>query len=309
MDDEDDGRPEVGRWVPAPIAYMVHGDELARRLGCDPAEGRRQAANMLLAWLDAGAIRSTAESCDFDLDQAVETARNWMAEVAWIEAVNAGTAGSAELAEALSGDRYLATRAAWMEKRRSSAAAAKARALDDGWLPERRQFQEETRAALPAEFWTFCVYHESWPANDEDGPSPLEWATGNFQWPGTLFGGTATGVEFALCDLPFAEAVRAFMEADAPAAPGAPAEQAGGPRQRRGGRRPHPAWPSFCAELVAYLLEHPGAVDEPYACSSIVKAVTDRLNSTQEERLVLDGKQAREAVSAVLKRLAGEAGA
>lgn len=268
MNDEDDARPEVDRWVPAPIAYMVIGDELARRLACDPVEGRREAADLLLESLMLGTVRAKAKDRDFYLNKAIAGYR----------------------------ERFIARH----EKTGVpfDKAAVEAGALErDLYFPEQRTFSGA--GAVPAVFWEYTL----------PGPSPICWGIGDFYWDMIAVGGVARGVEFALCDLPCVEAVRAFMEPDAPAEPAAPAEQTGAPRQARGGRRPHPAWPSFCAELVAYLLETPGAVDEPYACSSIVKAVTDRLNSTQEERLVLDAKQAREAVRAVIQRLAGDAGA
>lgn len=61
MDDEDDARPEFDRWAPAGVAYMVIGDELARQLACDPAEGRRHAADLLMARLRVGAITAKAD--------------------------------------------------------------------------------------------------------------------------------------------------------------------------------------------------------------------------------------------------------
>lgn len=267
MDDaDDDGRPEVDRWVPAGVAYMVIGDELARRMACDPQEGRREAADLLLESLMLETVRATAKDRDFDLNKAIAAYRERF--IAQHEKMGVPFDKAAVAAGALERDLH---------------------------FPEQRTFSGP--GTVPAVFWEYTL-----PA-----PSPICWAIGDFYWNMIAVPGVARGVEFALCDLPFAEEVRAFMEPDAPAAPAAPAEQAGGPRQRRGGRPASPAWPSFCAEMVAYMLENPRAEYSPGAVSRIADAVLDRLAGAGHAELA--PTQAREAVRAVIHRLAGDAGA
>ncbi len=152
-------------------------------------------------------------------------------------------------------------------------------------VPDQRVFSGP--CVLPAVFWDFC----------RPGPYPVNWATGQFFWDRGA-GGVATGVEFALGELPCAEAVRAFMATSTPAA-SLPKPS------RKGGRPPSEAWPAFCAELAAYLLEHPEAANGPGAIARISRNVLDRLMESQD--IEMGDTQAKAAARAVVDRLGNRA--
>lgn len=252
---------EVGAWVPAGVAYMAIGDEFARRLGCDPQEGRKNAAVEMFAGLAIGAIRAKADDSAFDLNEALA------AEVrAFIE----------------DHDRRCIPF-------NRDAVTVEAFAADHGEFPDQRKFSGPT--PIPSAFWDFC----------RPGPYPINWAKSEFYWDRVAALGIVTGVEFAVCDLPCAEAVRAFISAS-----GSLPDAAISQRGRKGGRPPSPAWPAFCAELVAYLAEHPDAGSDAGAVTRIADAVLDRLAEAGAAELAQT--QARDAVRATLTRLARPGG-
>ncbi len=153
-------------------------------------------------------------------------------------------------------------------------------------FPDQREFSGP--AVIPQVFWEYCL-----PA-----PPPISWATGDFYWECIPVAGVVSGVEFAICDLPCADEVRAFI------ATGVPVEQTGSTRNRKGGRPPSPAWPSFCAELVAYAMERPAAVSEPR--DRVLSAVLERLAQAGHDEPPIT--EARKVVRAVQDRMQGDAG-
>lgn len=200
-------------WVPCGIAYMVIGDEFARRLACDPQEGRRIAATELIVLLEMGKIEAKAEKRDFDLlvEDEAEVRRSNM------KCLNKyGVNLNEMLFDFIPDDK------------------------EDGF-PEITKY--EGSGLIPKEFWTYVdtgqILGPDSPNND-----PVDWAIGTLK---TNFG-YASGVSLNTDGLPCADAVRAFMGLRAPTA-----RQEALPPATRVGRLPGGGWPAFAEELAMHI--------------------------------------------------------